>query len=90
MAPHRRQKRKRHLKLSTFSSRTQTKQEQKSRENQLQSIARNAMELLQANWIAAQTYTYTLAISHMHGEMRMGQKSTFTNNVQVLLEGCFQ
>lgn len=75
------QKRKWQLKLSTFSSRTQTKREQKSRENQLQSIARNAMEFLQANGIAAQTYTYTLAISNMHGEMRMGQKSTFTNEM---------
>ena len=39
------------------------------------------MEFLQANGIAAQTYTYTLAISNMHGEMRMGQKSTFTNEM---------
>ena len=43
---HTHQKRKRQLKLSTFSSRTQTKREQRSRENELQSIARNASRSL--------------------------------------------
>ena len=37
------------------------------------------MELYQANGITAQTCTYPLAICNIHGEMRMGQKSTFTN-----------
>ena len=73
------QKRKRQLKLSTFSSRAPSKREQKSHENEFQNIARNAMELLQANGITAQTCTYPLAICNIHGEMRMGQKSTFTN-----------
>ena len=64
-----------------FSSRAPSKREQKSRENELQNIARNAMELLQANGITAQTCTYPLAICNIHGEMCMGQKSTFTNTM---------
>lgn len=60
----------------TTHQKHQTNKPQKSHENELQSIARKAMELHQANGITAQTCTYPLAICNIHGEMCMRQKST--------------
>lgn len=47
-----------------------TKRESKRREQELNNIAKNAMEILQANKITAQTSPYPLAISDIHGDMR--------------------
>ena len=52
----------------------QANKAQMSHGNELQSIARNAMELHQANRITAQTCTYPLAICNIHGEMCMDRR----------------
>lgn len=73
--------RKRSRKLATFTHKSSTKQESKTREKELNNIAKNAMEILQAHGITAQTCPYPLAISdihgHGHGHMQSSPKSQF-------------
>lgn len=70
-------RRKRSRKLATFTHKSSTKQENKSREKELNNIAKNAMEILQAHGITAQTSPYPLAISDIHGNARSSPKSQF-------------
>lgn len=60
-------RRKRPNKLATFTSRPSSTSEGKKREQELTTIAKNAMELLQSNGITAQTSPYPLAISDIDG-----------------------
>lgn len=70
-----RKRRKRTRKLATFSRKSSTASETKRREKELSEIAKNAMTILQANGIAAQTCAYPLAIADINGRMRSSQKS---------------
>lgn len=58
-----RKRRKRTRKLATFTYKSTTKRESKKREKELNNIAKNAMEILQAHKITAHTSPYPLAIS---------------------------
>ena len=73
-------KRKRPPKLATFTSRPSTR-EGKRREQELMNIAKNAMELLQANEITAQTSPYPLAIADLDGNLRSSSKSKFLDSL---------
>ena len=73
-----RKRRKRTHKLATFTHKSHTKTESKRREQEL-NIAKNAMEILQAHKITAQTSPYPLAISDLHREMRSSPKSQSLN-----------
>ena len=65
-------KRKKRLgKLATFTNKPSNTREGKRREQELSNIAKNAMSILQANGIAAQTSPYPLAIADIHGNMYM-------------------
>ncbi len=70
-------RRKRLRKLCTFSSRPAPAREQKRRVNELENIARNAMQILQDHGITEQTSPYPLALADIHGNMRVGTKSNF-------------
>ena len=72
-----RKQRKRTRKLATFTYKSSTKRESKRREKELNNIAKNAMEILQAHKITAHTSPYPLAISDIYGEMRTSAKSQF-------------
>ena len=73
------QKRKKHPKLETFSTRKQTQRTQEGKVKQLSVILKNAMATLQANGITTQSSPYPLAIADINGEMRKSQKkNTFS------------
>ena len=72
-----RKRRKRLRKLATFTQKPSNTREGKRREQELTNIAKNAMSILQANGIAAQTSPYPLAIADIHGNMRSTPKSQF-------------
>ena len=54
-----------------------TQSDNHEREQELTNIAKNAMEILQANRICTQTSPYPLAIADIQGNMRSTQKSKF-------------
>lgn len=70
-------RRKRLRKLATFTHKSSSTKEGKRREQELSNIAKNAMTILQAHGITAQTSPYPLAIADIHGNMRSSQKSDF-------------
>ena len=72
-----RKRRKRLRKLATFTHKPSTTREGKRREQELSNIAKNAMSILQAHGITAQTSPYPLAIADIHGNMRSCPKSQF-------------
>ena len=77
-----RTRRKRPRKLATFSVRSCTTSEGKKREQELSNIAKNAMEILQANGITAQTLPYPLAIADLEGNTRTSSKSKFLDTLK--------
>ena len=81
-----RKRSKRHRKLLTFTHRSKTTREGKRREQELTNIAKNAMSILQANGITAQTSPYPLAIADIHGQMHSSPKSQFLTS----LSSCIQ
>ena len=70
-----RKHRKRTRKLATFTYKAATARESKKREHELSNIAKNAMQILQANGICTQTSPYPLVIADIQGNMRSSQKS---------------
>ena len=76
-----RKRRKRTRKLATFTHKSSKQREHKTREQELNNIAKNAMEILQAHGITAQTSPYPLAIADIHGNMRSRQKSLLLNTL---------
>lgn len=72
-----RKRRKRSRKLATFTKKSSTASESKRREQELSNIATNAIQILQANGITAQTSPYPLAISDLDGNLRSSGKSKF-------------
>ena len=70
-------RRKRPRKLATFTYKPSTTAEGKRREQELSTIAKNAMSILQSHGITAQTSPYPLAIADMQGNMRSSPKSQF-------------
>ena len=81
-----RKRRKRTRKLATFTHKTTTMRESKKREQELTNIAKNAMEILQANRICKQTSQYPLAIADIQGNMRSSQKSKFLGTLTQCLQ----
>ena len=67
-------RRKRLRKLATFSSRPTPAHEQKCRVNELENIARNAMQILQKHGISEQTSPFPQALADIHGNMRVSKK----------------
>ena len=74
-----RPRKKRPQKLSTFTTKAAPAREQKRRVNELENIAKNAMQILQDHGITGQTSPYPLAIANIHGQMRQAKKSEFVN-----------
>ena len=81
-----RKRRKRLRKLATFTHKSPTTREGKRREQELSNIAKNAMSILQAHGITAQTSPYPLAIADIHGNMRSSPRSQFL----ATLSNCLQ
>ena len=77
---------KRPRKLATFSCRPSSTREGKARERELTTIAKNAMELLKANGITAQTSPYPLALSDLEGNLRASGKSKFLASLTKCLD----
>ena len=75
-------RRKRLRKLATFSSRPTPAHEQKRRVNELENIARNAMQILQKHGISEQTSPFPQALADIHGNMRVSKKSDFLTAIQ--------
>ena len=71
------QKSKRPQKARTFSSKKPTHRDQNSKVNQLSTLVKNAVAVLQANGITMQASPFPLAIAQMNGDMRKSQKSLF-------------
>lgn len=76
-----RKRRKRTQKLATFFRSSTSASESKKREKDLADIAKNAMTILQANGITAQTCVYPLAKADIDGNMRSTQKSQFLKSL---------
>ena len=81
-----RKRRKRTRKLATFTYKAATARESKKREHELSNIAKNAMQILQANGICTQTSPYPLAIADIQGNMRSSQKSKFLETLTRCLQ----
>ena len=81
-----RKRRKRTPKLATFTFKATTVRESKKREQELTNIAKNAMEILQANRICTQTSPYPLAMADLQGNMRSSQKSKFLDTLTQCLQ----
>ena len=81
-----RKRRKRPRKLATFTGRSSTTSEGKRRENELSNIARNAMQILQANGITAQTSPHPLAIADLDGNMRTSSKCKYLETLSKCLD----
>ena len=80
---------KRPQKLSTFSTTATPAREQKRRVNELENIAKNAMQILQEHGITAQTSPYPLAIADIHGQMRQAKKREFVNVIKKYFPNAF-
>ena len=76
-----RKQRKQLHKLSTFTHTSQMTRESKRREQELTNIAKNAMSILQAHGITAQTSPYALAIADIHKHLRSSPKSQFLTSL---------
>ena len=84
-----RPRKKRPQKLSKFSTTATPAREQKCRVNELENIAKNAMQILQEHGITAQTSPYPLAITDIHGQMRQAKKSEFVNVIKKYFPNAF-